>query len=134
VKERERGEGRKEKYVHRDTEGKDAKFVDRIEFCIKDNQQQPMCSWVIIGDSSEARCGANVITDATPLYTAVTNGGFFSRSALTVTTQGPLDGDGALALLIAQITSSEYSIAAIKEDTNSHYPRSESELASRFTE
>jgi len=124
---------RKEKYVKRETKGSDAKFVDRIEFCLKSGDEVK-ATWVIIGDSSEERCSATQITDDTPLYTAVTNGGFWKRSSLTVSTQGPVDG--ALALLVAQLAASEYSINELKSDLNLHtssnFPRSESELHSRF--
>lgn len=130
VRERSVGEDRTEKYISREIEGHDEKFVDRIELTLKTNGEV-VDQWVIIGDSSYDRCNATVINECTPFYNSTVNGGFFKRSSSAIETKGD-KVDPALSLTIAHLVSTEFSLQEIKDDLNlhttSHVPRHESEL------
>lgn len=132
VREKQNGEnGPMVKYVQRTTKGTDQKFVDRIELTLK-KDNVVVSQWVIIGDSSYDRCAAPTVADNTPLFDISVRGGFFSRSSTTVETKPSSGLDGALALLVAHLVATEFSIQEIKDDlqlgTSSTVPRSENDI------
>lgn len=63
--------------------------------------------------------GSNA-TISTPLFETIIEGGWFSKSSYTTTTK--TDVDPALALLIAHLCYTEYSVAEIKNDLRPNTP------------
>ena len=76
--------------------------------------------WVVQGDT-HYNPGSNCTIDS-PLFTTTIEGGWFSRAAYTTITKAGVDP--ALALLVAHLCYTEYSVAEIKRDLRPNTPRS----------
>lgn len=81
---------------------------------------QLWAEWVVQGDT-HYNPGSNCTIES-PLFTTQIEGGWFSKTAYTTTTK---DGvDPALALLVAHLCYTEYSVAEIKRDLHPNTPHS----------
>lgn len=76
--------------------------------------------WVVQGDT-HYNPGSNTTIDS-PLFTTQIEGGWFKKSSYTTTTKEGVDP--ALALLIAHLCYTEYSIGEIKRDLRPNTPSS----------
>lgn len=99
-------------------EKKETEFVDRIEFRLI-CRGQLWAQWVVPGDTHNYNAAS--LTMDSPLFTARLNGGWFKSSYTTISTKP--GWDPALAMLIAQLCTTEYSVGAIKQDLRPNTPR-----------
>ncbi len=111
------------KKTHFDTHRCETEFVDIVEFRLTVNGLL-IAEWNVKGDSYQY--GDGDINMETPLFDLRIDGGWFSRSTFNIKTKAGIDIDSALALLIAHIAATEFSVAEIKRDlkvkTPGHHP------------
>jgi hypothetical protein len=85
--------------------------VDRVEFKLVVGGQL-FAQWQVQGDTHYS-AGSDAVIDCALFRTTVEGGWFSGRKATTVTKEGV---DPALALLLAHLCYTEYSVAEIKRD------------------
>lgn len=112
-------------YVDRkDDEGKvstdkiETEFVDRIEYRLS-YKGQMMGEWFVEGNTV-SYSGQDIVVES-PFYTCIVKGGWFSRTVFQIKTNNPTM-DPALAMLIAHVCNTEFSVAEIKNDLRIHTP------------
>jgi len=116
IETRRTDENGKEHVTRRD-EKRETEWVDRVEFRLT-VAGQLWAEWVVQGDSHYTP-GANANVSC-PLFDTVIEGGWFSKTSYITTTKA--DVDPALALLIAHLCYTEYSVAEIKNDLRPNTP------------
>jgi hypothetical protein len=79
---------------------------------------QLWAEWVVQGDTNY-RAGSNTVIES-PLFTTTIEGGWFKKSAYSTVTKAGVDP--ALALMIAHLCYTEYSVEEIKRDLRPNTP------------
>mmetsp|Transcript_14260 Transcript_14260/g.32001 ORF Transcript_14260/g.32001 Transcript_14260/m.32001 type:complete len:347 (+) Transcript_14260:83-1123(+) len=102
--------------VRRRTEKNETEFVDRVEFRLTVGGAL-WCSWVVQGDSHHPQgdCSVNCA-----LFDATVKGGWYSGANTVVKTAPGVDP--ALALMLAHLCMTEYSVAELKADLHPNTP------------
>lgn len=109
--------------VSYNTQKCETEFVDIVEFRMSVNNLL-IAEWNIQGDSYQY--GEKDVEMDNPLFHLRIDGGWFARSTFTISTKPGIAIDSALALLLAHVVATEFSVAEIKHDlkvpTPSHHP------------
>lgn len=98
-------------------EKKENEFVDKVEFRLS-FRGRIWGAWSVNGDTFTGS-DETVVTD-TPFFTATIEGGWFKPTVTRITTKPTMDP--ALAMLIAHLCTTEYSIKSIKGHLQANTP------------
>jgi len=118
IEQRHTDEEGREHVTYRD-EKRETEWVDRVEFRLSVGGQM-WAEWVVQGDSHYQR-GTDAVIES-PIFRTHVEGGWFSKSTYVTSTKAGIDP--ALALMVAHLCYTEYSVAEIKNDLRPNTPHS----------
>ena len=95
----------------------ETEFVDRVEYRLS-FQGRLWCQFFVLGDSYAVQ-NVDPTIDC-PLFHTTVHGGWFSRTTFRTSTKPGVDP--ALAILIAQLCATEFSVAGVKANLNAQTP------------